>query len=389
MNKNILYFYDAPFYPSLGGIERVTDSIARELQKRGYTVYYLFHRKHKERFLNYQSDFESFFLPYDKKLLSKENIRYYRELLDKKQISVVVNQHFYKKTVMFFCKAHPDSVRFIDCVHCKPDYDYSQLFQQTIRLKNNTLKDKFKRIRKIIKYPYTKWKVKHSFRKTYALVEKHRHTLCLLSEKYKPTIAYFNKQLADKAIAIPNPNTYPDVSQIPSKEKIVLYVGRLDNSDKRVNFLIKIWSKIYQKHPDWTLYIAGDGPDKDSLHLQARPLDRIVFLGKVNPIEYYQKTSMICLTSLFEGFPMCLTEGMQWGCIPFSFNSYEAVTDIICHQKNGIIIPAYNKDIYANELSTLMNNPFRRQQYSQEAFQHIKKYNIDHIITQWEALFSS
>ena len=38
---NILFVNDIPFNPIGGGLERVTDSLSKELVKRGYTIYYL------------------------------------------------------------------------------------------------------------------------------------------------------------------------------------------------------------------------------------------------------------------------------------------------------------------------------------------------------------
>ena len=38
---NILFVSDSPFNPILGGLERVTDVLARELQNRGHTINYL------------------------------------------------------------------------------------------------------------------------------------------------------------------------------------------------------------------------------------------------------------------------------------------------------------------------------------------------------------
>ena len=38
---NILFVNDSPFNPIVGGLERVTDVLAKEMKERGHNVYYL------------------------------------------------------------------------------------------------------------------------------------------------------------------------------------------------------------------------------------------------------------------------------------------------------------------------------------------------------------
>lgn len=38
---NILFTSSTPFHPLRGGVGRVTDTLCKELQKRGYQVFYL------------------------------------------------------------------------------------------------------------------------------------------------------------------------------------------------------------------------------------------------------------------------------------------------------------------------------------------------------------
>lgn len=53
-------------------------------------------------------------------------------------------------------------------------------------------------------------------------------------------------------------------------------------------------------------------------------LQRLVFAGYISNMEpYYQNASIICLTSNFEGWPLCLTEALSYGVIPISFNCSE------------------------------------------------------------------
>ena len=106
------------------------------------------------------------------------------------------------------------------------------------------------------------------------------------------------------------------------KEKIVLYAGRFQRCHKRIDRLLKIWKRIEQQNPEWRLVIVGDGEERGDLEKQARrlKLQRIEFAGyQYDVTPFYRRATFVCLTSNFEGLPMCLMEGQQYGAIPVSF----------------------------------------------------------------------
>lgn len=49
---NILFTYPTMFHPQRGGVERVTDLLAKELTKRGHSIYYL-HNKTDDTLIDY------------------------------------------------------------------------------------------------------------------------------------------------------------------------------------------------------------------------------------------------------------------------------------------------------------------------------------------------
>ncbi len=91
-------------------------------------------------------------------------------------------------------------------------------------------------------------------------------TLCadkmvLLSEKFKP-IFYPAKIFPKKVTAISNFLSDELVSQeidFCEKKKEILYVGRLDNKQKRIDLLLQVWAKIEGFISDWKLIICGGG----------------------------------------------------------------------------------------------------------------------------------
>lgn len=64
-------------------------------------------------------------------------------------------------------------------------------------------------------------------------------------------------------------------------------------------------------------------------------LRNIEFKGTQPSEPYYAESSVLCMTSTYEGFPMVLIEAQQYGCVPMAFDSFEAVHDIIEDGENG------------------------------------------------------
>ena len=157
-------------------------------------------------------------------------------------------------------------------------------------------------------------------------------------------------------------------------------MGRLDNRSKKLRTLITIWKEIYKEYKDWKLIIIGDGEDKKNLTNLANGIKNIEFTGFLEPYEYYQRASIFCMTSIFEGFPMCLTEAMQFGCVPIAFDSFPAIHDIILPQQTGELVCPFSKREYIQKITYLMQNDSYRNELSRKAFNHVKKYDIKKIV---------
>jgi glycosyltransferase involved in cell wall biosynthesis len=133
---------------------------------------------------------------------------------------------------------------------------------------------------------------------------------------------------------------------------------------------------------------VGSGRDEMTLKKMAKDIKSIDFVGYHHPQKYYETASILCLTSLFEGFPMAITEGMQFGCVPIAFGSFPAIYDMIESGYNGEIIKPFNKKEYAKRLKFLMTNDEYRNELSRKAIETVKQYDTSNIVLQWEKLFN-
>jgi glycosyltransferase involved in cell wall biosynthesis len=164
-----------------------------------------------------------------------------------------------------------------------------------------------------------------------------------------------------------------------------LFVGRLRNCVKGGDKLLRIWNEVESLFPDWQLDIVGDGEDRGVLEMQADNLGlkHVTFHGFQNPALFYQRSRIFCMTSIYEGFGLVLTEAMQHGVVPMAFNSYRSVKDIIDDNINGILIKSFDEKEYADKLIGLMNDEEKYIEMSYAAMLKSAVFSKEIIVKKW------
>lgn len=99
------------------------------------------------------------------------------------------------------------------------------------------------------------------------------------------------------------------INEKKHSKKLFVSVGRLEEQQKRISRLIKLFEGL--KKEDVELWIIGDGPDRRSYETYIKNSKNIKMLGKrVNPYPYIKLADYIILTSDYEGFPVVYMEAM-------------------------------------------------------------------------------
>lgn len=379
--KNILFVSTIPFNPSFGGVERVTDKLCRELLKLGYNCFYLCYPFTEPYDINSCAVRQDFFPEQDYN--SQKNRIFLKEYIKTNKIDVLINQNGMYEHSYLFLNIGDSSCKRISVLHNDPLGIYNHLWGILKSVKKPGNVDKIKRIIRCILYPKIKIELYLSYKRHYRFIRDNSDVVITLSKGYFKDLHKIAPGI--NTFAIPNANTYEDVVPInpENKNNIVLYVGRLDERQKKISRLIKIWREIYDKFPKWELYIVGGGKDEYLYKKLALNLERIHFTGQCDPTNYYKKSKIICLTSDFEGFGMCLTEGMQYGCVPIAFGCYPALKDIITSGKTGEIIKPFNSKEYKNKLSELMLDSKYLGELSRNAIKEVHKFDIEKILPLW------
>jgi len=386
---NILFLYPRMFHPHRGGIERVTDLLCREFLNRSYRVFYL-NSIREEALLEYSYPVPVFFFPYPIDDLENNGI-YFKEFLQLHQIDVVINQDPIAYHTLFRYSKDVKGVHVISVVHNTPTWIYDYLLALTVRLRNDTIIERFKSVARYLKVPGIKRDYLNRLKDCYRDCFNYTDFLCLLSLKFIPDLERVYKGELSKIIAIGNPNTYTTKEEIAltSKKKQLLYVGRVEWYQKRADRLVYIWKHLYQKFPDWELVIVGDGPIREDMERKFSQIERVRFTGYQDPDLYYRDAGILCLTSDFEGWPMVLMEAMTFGTVPVIFNSFAAATDILDEGKTGILVPPFSLKEYVRKLSLIMSDDHLRMRMSQSCINGVKKFDVKRIVDQWEDVFRS
>lgn len=359
MNQNILFFCPREVNATMGGIERVTDTLARYLIKNGYNVVFLSveHTCDKE----YDCVAPQYFTQ------DFGNEQLILDIIRQHNITVVINQMGF----FSYCpkSSLPVTVKVITVMHDSYYAMYPRLQLNFLRKWN------WRRV------------INKSMRSTYDQSDKVVVFVPPFNDEYRFFCPYAKD---DKFAVIPNFNSFESPQPVP-KEKRLVWVGRHYEWHKRTTDMLKIWSRLEPQFPEWSIDILGDGPDGDSvreLHKELN-LNRCHLCGVKDPYPYYEKASIVCMTSAFESFGMVLTEGMQHGCIPVAYDSYTAVRYIIHDGQDGVLVTPFNTEEYAHKLAQLMADEEERERMSNAARESVKQFDAERILPKWIGLIES
>lgn len=208
----------------------------------------------------------------------------------------------------------------------------------------------------------------------------------VLSPSYiQKYIDYASLPSSSKLAALPNPIAPAADSDI-AKQKTILVVARMEEKQKRISLILRYWQSLMDE--GWKLQIVGDGPSLNKYKAMAEEMQlrNVEFLGRQNPIPFYQSASIFLMTSSFEGFPMTIVESQQYGCVPVVFDSFAAIHDVVNNGQDGIIVPNNNDDGYISAIRSLMENNALREQMSAEAEGNVVRFHTTNICEEWRQI---
>lgn len=382
VKRRILFFHYE--FPSGGG-ERVTKDIASYLQSFKFETYVVTCNKKAD----VPSDITILELP-SHHLNSNKNADAIIQLIYSLSIDVFIVPGFLLSNLGYIRER--TSCKFVYVLHNLPFWEAIAKLERRKRPQKSLLKT-LEWI--FLGYPKAVWFKRYKkdcirdYEKVYNIVDAY----VVLCEGYKEELIQTLKLPEKHKIHVISNSEERVESVNLNRKKQVLFVGNMIYENKRVDRLLDIWEMIYKKLPDWELVLVGGGKEKDFLQQRAtrRHLERVIFAGGTQNVQaYYQNASVLCLTSTFEGWPLCLTEAQANGVVPIAFNCCAGIQEILSPSgTNGILVPPFDKVKFASELYDLLTSPNKIEQMRDNVFLKSQNYAMDIIGPQWSTLLES
>lgn len=264
-------------------------------------------------------------------------------------------------------------------------------------------KNNFKREIFYSKFIYRNLKkiyVVHSSKKTEYLTENptafskicNKNLLNVAVSKYIEN-EVLRKQGIDNSVTIHNafdPTWEIESGELPEilkYKKYILSYGRLDDSIKDFSFLIEAFSESEVWKKDIQLVILGDGKDKKMLQKLAASkgcADYILFLPFTKkPFEIIKNARCVTLTSKYEGFPMVLVESLSLGTPVVSLDIISGPSEIVQHQKNGLLIPERSLPLFSEALKEICSEETLYQTLKKNTKPSVEKFSMQTISKKW------
>lgn len=382
---NILFLAYFPMEPSVGGTQRVTDVLVKELLRRGNDVSCL--SLQLGPIATDLTTAPQYYINVEQDTNWKKHIE---DLINERNIEYIINQS--PNTLTYHVlKLLNTKAKIVSVFHTQPFLDDDITRRQILNTPTYNLKQRSFKYLSFI-FPYIRSLVfglyeKRTILKTLSVSNK----VCFISERFFPRVLHHIPDFPkEKLAAINNPNTFVPNESVSKKENLIVWVGRVENGIKNTIDFVKIWERLYNNHPSWNAIVAGDGNDLDVVKKYAykHQIANIQFIGRCSDVEsLYQRAKIVVVTSFSESWCMVLTEGLAHGCVVCAYDTYETVHDIINGSNGFVSIP--KPKAMAAKLDLLMNKPSELKKMSKATYNSIKKYNVESIVNQWEQLLKS
>ena len=387
---NILFIIKK--FPHFGGIAMVTQMLANRFIEDGHHVVVATLMRNPDWSSEEQIPNGVVIKELEPPTWNLSNVSRIRSIIDEYNIDVIINQWALRPEVTYICnKARKGKKCKLICeLHGAPNTTKMLIAQKEKLDKSRNIISK---IVNTVKLKAINVITKFSIKYVYNICDYY----ILLSKGFVPILVdYAHLKHSDKLRVIGNAIGFSSEGfnySFDKKKKQILYVGRMDPYNKRVNRIVEAWEQLFLDYPDWTLELVGEGPQLDYLkdYVSSNNIKRVNFHGfqKEPPRNFYEDASILMLTSDLEGFGLVIVEGMQFGVVPVIYGSYVAVYDIIDNNKDGFITPMpYSRDQTVKCLKALMDNDSQRNNMAKAAIEKSKQYTMDSMASQWYKLFS-
>ena len=189
---------------------------------------------------------------------------------------------------------------------------------------------------------------------------------------------------------IPNSAVLKDAPCSELSAKRVIAVGRLDYQ-KSFDRLIEAWRIVHGKAPEWRLDIFGQGEWKERLQQQIVDCGLegccVINAPTADIVSEYAASSLLVMSSHYEGFPMVLIEGMACGLPAVSFDYKCGPRDIIRDGVDGFIARDGDVADLAGKMLLVIGDEQQRRRMGQAAREVVRRFSPDSVMEKWLSVY--
>ncbi|BAY47268.1 group 1 glycosyl transferase [Scytonema sp. HK-05] len=185
-----------------------------------------------------------------------------------------------------------------------------------------------------------------------------------------------------------------DVVSHNESGKRLLFVGRLAAA-KGLPILLESLVSLRRSHPNISLTVVGDGPDRQKLEQTTAQLglsQNVKFVGYKSQGEvrdYFQQTDIFVMSSFAEGIPVVLMEAMAAG-VPVVATQIAGVSELVEDGVNGYLVPPGDPVSLAENIEILLSNHKLRAAFGTAGRAKVEKdFNIHHEVARLHNLMKS
>ncbi|MGP7819544.1 GT4 family glycosyltransferase PelF [Niallia sp. 01092] len=208
---------------------------------------------------------------------------------------------------------------------------------------------------------------------------------------------------ADKLKIIPNGVNIEDyvMKREPNKHNDVLMISAIIRvvPIKDIKTMIYAAKILADQGIPFEFYLLGPDSEEPEYAQECRDLinqlhlSSYVFMtGKVNIKEYLARTDVLVLTSISEGQPLAMLEGMAAG-IPWVVTDVGSCRELIFGRDDGIgqcgyVVPPVSPELVSVYLEWYYNHPKERLAFGENGRERVKKYyQLKDVVKSYQSLY--
>jgi Glycosyltransferase len=388
--KKICFIVDSIF--TIGGVQRVTAVIAKELAKENDVTVLTFDKAEKKNTSLYgliEANITYKFISYPQVGELKNKLcKAYSGLYLKLQLQSRWSSDLYARS------SFPSELRHVLLSELKrDDFDIVIGVHAPLAARIATLKKDIQKA-KLIGWLHNSYEALFGEDSHYYIGAKRRRHYIYQFRKLNDVVVlcqddanrfhYYDKAFMPKVIY--NPLTLNSGNPSQGNSKRFLTVGRFTPLHKGIDLLIEAFYLFAQKNHDWMLDIVGEGKEKQKykdLISKYKLEDRITIHPFTDQIQnYYSNAQVYVLSSRWEGMPLVLVEAMSHG-LPIVTSDLPVCQEIL--GDFGLYFENGNIENLAQRLKDATHIDWQTK--SQEALKIAQRFDIHSIIEQWKRLF--